>query len=441
MERALVTKMKKLLLLLLIFLLTGSVCLAKDLVKETNKQLYKTTIGEDNDEVVIGDEKSSSTFKPHIKFTKWNGKKGDPGNYLTIKPSPELEADLSTATTTLSGKKIEHKGQKIGWYVNPDLGNSNDFKFGLILYQKPDDKYLVTIYGKQYYQFQFQLEGWEEYNFFYQPPFKNINPDGSTWEDNGRGGQRYRPAEISGGYCIYHKNKRNYVIGQINYGRGKLGDILVPSFIDELGNKIKGAIHIENGIYSVSCSRGFLDNAVYPVIANDTFGNTNHSTSNDTSGAGGVFGCRFTLGASGTVTGMTIYAKGNVGTINVKSCIYDNDSGYPNNLLATSTDSVSMTTTLQDWNFTINNYAISPGTYHLGAVYSGDMRIYFDEGTDEMNHTEGSFYPNPPNPWAPGGYAAYIVDIYATYTPAGAAAPTQTFLGGGYIKGGKINKQ
>ena len=71
-----------------------------DLIKDN--LIYKTTLGED--EVLIGG-KNPLIFEPEICFTKWQGE-----NHLTIKPL----FDIPSAVTSLTGNKIEHKGDKTG---------------------------------------------------------------------------------------------------------------------------------------------------------------------------------------------------------------------------------------------------------------------------------------------------------------------------------------
>jgi len=418
--------MKKILLALFILLFATN-CFAQEVIKDANKQLYCTTLGSDNDEVIIGDPNSPDTFKPEIKFQKWKiPQTGEYENSLTIKPL----FDIPNALTTLSGNKIEYKGDKIGWYANPDPDNSDNLKFGLILYEKPATNV-----------FTFVLEGWEEFDFFYQPPLKNLNPDGSTWEDNGHGGKLYQPANVVGSYAIYHKNKRDHLLGQTNYGCGKFGHFYNILFTDAIGKTERVYPDIKDGLYIVNPSWDFLNSAIYPVKANDTFGETGLGTSDD-SGNKNVFMAwksNSNPSSSGTLTAMTSAMYSTDGGAYGKMALYAHvatGNGYPGNLIANSATGAILasrttppTSDTATWlTGATGSASIVSGTqyWHCSNTEGDTMHFMLDDNTGNSYEWGGAgdYYTDFPDATAPDvtvKYRDHRYSIYATYTPAGGA--------------------
>lgn len=353
-----------------------------ELKKDTGKEIYRAKIGVEADEVIVGDEENPQTLKPKVKFTRWN-----------------KEEDLT----------IEYKGEE-EFYTNA-LGDT--FKFGLILNGKPTKN-----------KFQFKLSGWENFKFLYQPPLKNTNPDGSTWEYNKHGGTSKRPADVNGSYAIYHKTKQNYIIGQTNYKSGKFGHIYRPKFIDKNGKWVWGNLHIENGIYEVTIPQDFLDKAEYPVKANDTFGTTGvGGSSNDSWGGDLVAYATSTPVFSGTLTKISIYCEEIKSGAKLYTAIYSDVTGTPTVRLASETTGVSMPGSF-DWLDMPLSYAGITATtqYWLGhgCGTSGEGQYWYKFDTDgdweQSVYTGGGGWQNP---WVESFDEDMRGSIYATYTPAG----------------------
>ena len=383
-----------------------------DLIKDN--LTYKTTLGSEADEVIIGG-KNPLIFKPEITFTKWNKE-----NSLTIKPL----FDIPNATTSLVGNKIEYKGDKIGWYANPDPDNSENLKFGLILYEKPTTNV-----------FQFQLEGWEEFNFFYQytplhditlHPEILISEDVDFWY--------FKKESIAKKYwksfAVYHKTKKNYVIGQTNYMCGKMGNILVPIFKDLNGTTSQVILTIQNGIYTIIVNQKFLDNAVYPVVANDTFGYLTAPTYGNDAGDSNyiVYNDANTVpSGNGTLTSITAYVDGNgTSTYTAKAALFTRSVNTQTLVANSSTGefavpaSVGSGTTRNTSAATVdstktNSLAVCPH-------YDG-VRTWYDLGSNYAGWKYYDFNEFPPATFTSTDDRDYIWGIYATYTPAGGAVP------------------
>ena len=77
---------------------------------------------------------------------------------------------------------------------------------------------------------------------------------------------------------MYHKNKTGdyTALGGKNYKTGKAFHIYRPKITDKNGRWIWGELHIDEkkGELSVTVNQSFLDNAVYPVTVDPTFGDT-----------------------------------------------------------------------------------------------------------------------------------------------------------------------
>jgi len=412
--------MKKLLLLLSLLFLT-STCFAqtsvKPIIKDKDKQVYRTQLGEDNDEVIIGG-KNPLVFEPEIQFFKWNKE-----NSLTIKPL----FDIPNATTSLVGNKIEHKGDKIGWYANPDPENADNLKFGLILYEKPATNV-----------FQFQLEGWEEFDFLYQKPLANQYPNGSYWEDDGKGGIRTCPEEIAGSYAVYHKTKANYEIGKVNYQIGKFGHIFRPRLLDTDGLFLCWVdLLIKDGIYTLTVDQKTLDTAKYPLKFNDWFGNQGTGAKTATNNNCPSYCLSLSTPASnGAMTSMSIYGRDWDGD-GERFCpaLYSNVSSLPSARLAKVDSGGTAFDVTTTWYTTNLAYAsiVASTQYWLGmksGINGTHFLFNYDDGSAgerQMGASGEGAYPDPATVIGEDAMA-YRVSIYATYTPAGGAAATGTIM-------------
>ena len=314
---------KKFYLIIAILLLTSSA--NAEIVKDKN--YFKTTIGHESDEITIGGNTKDDPFENRVSFKRWGE------DVIELEISSDI---VKSKTPKATNGKVEVK-DTIGVYY--DQFDENTFKFGLTFQTKPSVN-----------SFTFKLKGWENFDFFFQPPLANTDPDGSTWQTNDRGGISRRPADVNGSYAVYHKTKRDHIIGQKNYATGKAFHIYRPRFIDENGDWVWADLHIENGDYTVTIPQSFLDNAVYPVKANDTIGYTSVGASTD-NGNNDVFigfgGSQTTMPASnGTASAIAIGVWHATPAGNVKMCIYsDIGTDLPIARLDTGTGAVAVTRT------------------------------------------------------------------------------------------------
>lgn len=131
------------------------------------------------------------------------------------------------------------------------------FEFAITLKEKPDTNVLplsVTTKGL---------------DFYYQRPL--------TVEERFNG---VRPAHVLGSYAAYHKTKTNN-----EYQTGKAFHIYRPFAEDATGKKVWCELDSDwdyenDKPLNITVPQGFLDNAVYPILIDPTFGYTTAGASN-----------------------------------------------------------------------------------------------------------------------------------------------------------------
>ena len=398
-----------------------SISPAKEVAQVTGKQIFKASIGGDTDNVVIGDEKAPDTFKNKITFKKWPDKNGNYENTLSIIPPADL---ITSDTPTLTAGKLEVKDAKIGFYFNPDPDNPDNFKFGLILYEKPTTN-----------TWSFQLGGdWQDMDFFYQEPWLNVEEfieDGETWVRNLDTGKDTRSLKVQGSYAIYHKTKVSHIIGQTNYMSGKFGHIFRPRILDADSKQIGWVdLHIENGIYTLTIDQKILEDAKYPLKFNDWFGTQNQGGSsnfvavNDTTA---IQLSQTSPAGTNTLNYLSFYGNGNATNVTVKFGLYSNKTGtVPLTLLAvdasawTPGNSVEWKTNPVDM-----NYGLTASTQYWAAngAIVNDTFVYYYDGSSSYKEIQ-DYNASFPATWTRSDEVntSRIYSVYATYTPSGGGA-------------------
>ena len=390
---------------LFLFLLIPQICWGQlsfsDIELNATRKLYVTKLGVDNDDVEIGDGKSLTNLNPQVKLFRWNKE-----NSLSIK----FTGLKAPATFDSQTKTLEIKNNKMGFYFN--RADDTNLKFGLIFYEKP----VVNTWD-------FQLEGWEDFGFHYQHPLANVNSDGSTWEETPNGIRSDRPVDVVGSYAIYHKTKRDHRVGEINYRTGKFGHFYRPKFIDANGKWVWGSLHIEKGIYTVSVPQNFLDSAVYPVKANDNFGEEGVGGSTHTGGLNIWWGQHGIPVLSGTGVDIHHYGRTAIGGAYFKGMLtFDSDD----TIVPNGVGSEVAINNVAGWR--ISTFGTAPDivastVYYVGVLLSGSIRVYYDTDNtpdvDESCYDEANNYNTPEDVVVTGDLQEFT-SIYCTYTPSGA---------------------
>jgi len=215
--------------------------------------------------VEIGDVKQPDKIYPQVKIKRW-----DEVNF-----SCRLIDDEVTVLTTESEKiKLIGAKKEVHLYELKD-----GYEFEVILNEKPTSNKL---------EFSIESKG---VNFYYQPPLTQEFQNGyseefkkeivvSETEVRDKEGKRlvYRPENVVGSYDISYKDCPVNRVGGKLYALGKLCNIFRPRIIDNAGDWVWGALHvdIDKKLLTITISQEFLDNAVYPIIVDPTFGTTTY---------------------------------------------------------------------------------------------------------------------------------------------------------------------
>src|SRR3990167_7506806 len=344
--------------------------------------------------VEIGDLEQPD-FKPQFKFMRWSN-----------------EVNFSLRAEEKVGATVETEGEKIKYitpeyevhlYDKPELSEDGGFEFEWVLKQKPATNVLIaTIETKSL-------------DFFYQPPLtqKEIDEGAS------------RPKNVEGSYAVYHKTKggMNDSRGK-EYKVGKAFHIYRPKVTDADGTFTWGDLHIDEvkGELTVTIPQKFLDDAVYPVVVDPTFGYTSKGASAISTWTGTMWGSKFS-------------SPSDVGERDSISACGNDSSGSSAKMLVVLQSNLNIVTNgitpgvafPTAKSFFTSNFSTKP-TLSASTVYVlfiisnkvGFDQTYFDTGSANQAYDDGSNdYTTPTNPTDAGNSNNYKFSIYATYTVSG----------------------
>ena len=345
---------------------------------------FETTVNGDRVNMYYED---GTYFQPKFTLYKWNEEES-----LTIEYS---EAIFDKCEIEEDKYKAEADNMELEVF-----GLGNEFKMEITFQEKPDSNVLV-----------FELTNWENFNFYYQPPL--------TQEDIDLG--CYRPDDVVGSYAVYHKTKKHN-----NYKTGKAFHIYRPKFIDSVGNWTWVDLHIENGIYTVTIPQEFLDTCIYPIKANDTFGNTSSGDS-DLGLDGYMHGSTFTsgVGESGTTSTIHCYTQDTNGS--VMMAMYTDEPGQPQDKLgteATESTPVAYTTSANVENYVADFTAETVYWLCFNTASNCDLRYDSSSGVDKWHDYGEQILPaEAHSSWGTG---TRLMSIWVTYSGGEppAAAPS-----------------
>src|SRR3989344_1086026 len=255
-----------------------------------------------------------SKVLPEVVLGKWN-------NEVQLKVRRNIQG-----ISVRNGNRQEFRGQKEEFHIyplEPQKGMENGgLELEVLLKEKPTTN-----------KFDFTIEGAENLNFFYQGALtqEEIDLEGAV-----------RPENVIGSYAVYHKTKKNHVIGSTNYGTGKVFHIYRPKAVDANGVEEWGELNYRNGVLSVTLPQEWLNAATYPVIVDPTFGDTTAvGSSVNFPGANAKSASQFSLTENGDVSKLTAYFadqdSGHVGGT-LKGVIYDTSGSTPNALKGTTAE-------------------------------------------------------------------------------------------------------
>jgi len=359
-------------------------------------------------DIEIGDSKQKD-FKPQLKIMKWD-------NEVNFSIRAE-EAEGATVETVGNIIKYITPDYEVHQYEKPEAGEDGGFEFEWVLNKKPKSNILSTTIQSK------------ELNFFYQPEL--------TQEEINEGAER--PDNVVGSYAVYHKTKKNNLVGGKSYKTGKAFHIYRPEAVDAGGNKAWCDLHIDESILSVTVPQSFLDKAIYPVVVDPTFGYTSVGGSNQVCTGNDMYGTDATSGADADgvdLDSMSVYSYTLSNNINMKTLLVNTSEIIVTNGVSPAT----AVTSTQEWVEFIYSTppTLSGSTGYILCFISDDdgggdsIKVKFDSGVSGDGIIDFSnSYSSPTNP-TDSFSNDDLYSIYATYTtgsPASSSNPL--FIGGG----------
>ena len=295
-------------------------------------------------------------------------------------------------------------------YVSYIYENDKGVEWDIILSSVPTNNY-----------WDFKIDG-TDLNWFYQPAFDpNDYPkeytvsDTHVYDENGTL-LDHRPMDIVNSYAVFGNKKDN------EYKTGKIMHVYRPLVVDANGDEVWGELSYQNNVLTLTVDDSWLENAVYPVRVDPTFGTTSIG------GSSGGFQFHNTayannkiLTENGTITSITAYLEYD-NSRTVYAGLY-NDSGAtdPENLLSSGSTTVNGI----DWFvFDITDINRTSGIYWLAlgecSGYTATQKWYYDT-VAAGNVTKYDSGATLPDPWVSAGQVANnrAYSIYANYTTIG----------------------
>lgn len=308
-------------------------------------------------------------------------------------------------------ERIKDKRNKQVVTETVDFGDGG-FKIDILLDKKPDTN-----------TFCYTIEGYENYDFFYQPALTQEQIDAGS----------IRPEEIVGSYAVYHKKLRDNIIGKTNYKTGKVMHIPFP-YVWEVKNEEATKQRAENLTYSdgqlcVVVQQDFLRKAKYPVRIDPTFGYTSIGASSQNNNSGEDALGSSDTGVSGTLDKVSVAVKKDDSNASANVTYYFSNSSTNPSAIFSSIESESITTSFAwyDSNTTSDTLSGDPQYVAVSMAYAGNClfsnctQMAYDSGTG----TNGGSYIG--GTWF--GTDTRNNSVYATYTVA--VSDTCTYGGSG----------
>lgn len=260
--------------------------------------------------------------------------------------------------------------------------------------------------------FEFEIKGAGELDFFYQAELTQKEKDDGA----------ERPDNVIGSYAVYHKTKKDYSKGKLNYKTGKAYHIYRPKAIDADNNEVWGELDYKNGVLSVTVPQTFLDTAVYPVKVDPTFGYTTAGGSNS-SNLNLITGSEFTIPEAGTADSLSWYGRiyhiVSSGT-KAKMAIYKHSDLSFIEATAERSNDPLLGYGWKTWDLLSNPSLISSTDYVLVVWHGGvsvSFQVQYDSGSTDQGHRDSQTYNGWPDPLVPT-HNNNKYSIYCTYTAA-----------------------
>lgn len=339
--------------------------------------------------VELGDHKDPLT-RPQFKVTRWTN-----------------DANLSVRAIELpDGRFLEEDGKlkyitskyEVHMYSKPEAGEDGGYEFEWILSSKPESNLLTATLEMKNVAFYKQEELTDEEKAF-----------GAVRADN-----------VIGSYAVYYDHVRRNPNDR-EYRTGKFCHIYRPKAIDSVGNEVWCDIFIDSilKILTVTVPQEFLNNAIYPVVVDPTFGYTSIGGSSFSGSEDIAVALRATAPDNGTIDSISCYFdQANAGE-NLKGIVYS-DAVSPvkitNGIGDTIGGSLGWITSAMSTPPTI----VDGTVYYIGIVQESPFNGFrYDTGGVSNQMKYGALtYSSPENTWSSPSNFDWFLSVYATYTAA-----------------------
>lgn len=354
-------------------------------------------------DIEVGDAKQPDLFYPQFKTKHWDNECN-----FSVRL---IDNDYRAATVKTANNKTEweRNGVKARFYEKNTLDEDGGFEFEVELAAKPAVNVLT-----------FSIET-KWLDFFYQPELT---------EEQKKAGA-IRPENVVGSYAVYHKFRKNDIVGGKNYKTGKAFHIYRPFAEDANGARVWCELNIDElaSQLTITIPQDFLDSALYPILVDPTFGYTSQGASEGAWGANDAIGTvvNALVSSSGIVDSVSFYQ----GTFNntgaaAKGFITDSSLSILTNGITSSSGDISGTSvvTLRTLTFSTSPTISSGASYYPWIVIgNATSSITFDSAvgsSGDVKYETDNNFSSPTNPSSVTDLTnGDRYSIYATYTPSG----------------------
>lgn len=332
----------------------------------------------------------------YINITKWEGEVR-----LSMKMPTRLNTEIKGNKTVINYSNFD----SIAYMKDEDT-----FEWEIVLSKKP---------ASNIFSYDIETKG---LTFYYQPEL--------TREEKKTA---FRPDNVVGSYAVYHSSKANTRIKangtREEYKTGKVFHIYRPIAIDSNNTEAWGELNVDTDSNKLTLTfpQSFLDNAVYPIIIDPTFGYTSvggSATNFDDWGAYGLSSStyHYTASSGDTVTQIDAYVESNGGTDTADLAIYTVSSGDPNTLQG-STHQITFSYNGGGGQWTDTGTIeedLSDGvvyTVAIGSTSDAFDAIFYDTGgvDDQSNQNSATLGAT----WSEDGTDPRVMSVFATFTEGG----------------------
>jgi len=345
--------------------------------------------------IEIGDAKQPSLTYPQFKTKHWDNECN-----FSVRL---VDDDYENATIKTNASAIEwSRAGRIARFYDKNTGDENGgFEFEVEFASKPASNIV---------EFTIQTKG---LTFTKQP-------DGTS---------------VPGSYAVYHQEKTGNFVGGKHYRTGKAFHIYKPHAVDFEGVEVECAldINVVTGILSVTVPQNFIDDAVYPIIVDPTFGYTSIGASNATAAADAISGIGDLPASSGDVDSISFYARAASGTADIITALYDSGgTDNPTDYIDETAEKTGITTTAA-WhtlNFSTPPAVAASTEYYICYAENADITFYYDVvASSAFFKLSAMTYPTWPSEIIGETGSNARRSIYATYTAAGGTTVNATTAG------------